>query len=214
MKKPTWKYVLTVIEAVILLTLGILTIVFAKDQDYWNVIGYISGALIVLDGVIQLAICLFGNIVAQVKLSLIRGISEVTLGIFILFIPAVVVRYFALLVSIAITVCGLMSIVDAIVGAVRHSRKGGQVVLQLILGAIAITLGIVALCFYPMNAEQSAETNTISVLLIIVGIFFIISSLFAIGFMVGSIKKGRDDKDKVASEIADSREKAREEKRK
>jgi len=210
MKKQTAKIIFTVLESLVLLALGVLTIIYAKNHQYWSVIGYVSGALIILDGVIQLGICLFGNIVANAKLSLIRGISEVTLGIFILFIPEVVVRYFALLVSIAITVCGLMGIIDGIVSAARHSKKAGKLVLQFIGGAISIALGVVALCFYPINEQQASETNTISVLLIIIGVLFIISSLFAIGFMVGSIKKDRKEKDKLASEIADSREQERE----
>lgn len=213
MKKPAIKIVFTIIEAVIVLALGILTIIFAKDLKYWGILGYISGALIILDGIFQLGIRLFGKIVAQAKISMIRGTCELTLGIFILFVPEIVVEYFSMLVSIAMCVCGFMGIVEGIIDAVRHSKKTGKLVLQFIISAILIALGVVAIVFYPDSKEHASGTNTISVLLIIVGVLFIISSLVTIGYMIGSMKKGREEKDKIASEIAEARQEKRESKK-
>lgn len=202
------------IEAVLLATLGILTMIYAKSQDAWNLIGYFTGVLILIDGLLRLGLYVLTRSLNVNKVYLYRGIVEVTFGIFILIRPEIVVSYFTLYIAIALVVVGLVFFIETVIVNVRSKTNKWALVSSYALSAIVIGLGVVALIYYPYDLSKADSTNTISILLIVIGILFIAA---AFGVVVRNfINKKKETKEAVAidEEIAKKREAKREAKQK
>ena len=198
------------IEALLLTTLGILTIVYANSKDAWNLIGYITGVLILIDGILRLGVFILTRSINVNKVGLYRGIIEVTFGVFVLIRPEIVVSYFTLYIAIALVVVGLVFFIETIVSNVRTSENKWTLVSSYLLSAIVIGLGIVALIYYPYDLSKVGGTNTISILLIAIGILFIVT---AVGIVVVLFTKNRKqtnnalaEEEKIAKERAQKRE--------
>lgn len=202
------------IEALLLATLGVLTIVYAKNTEAWNVIGYITGVLILIDGLLRLSLFVLTRSLNVSKLDLYRGISEVTFGVFVLIRPEIVVSYFTLLIAIGLVVIGVVFFIEAIVANVRTSENKWALVASYLLSAIVIGLGIVALIYYPYDLSRADGTNTISILLISIGILFVIT---AVGIVINVfLRKKKETKESqiIDEKIAEERSKKREAKQK
>ena len=202
------------IEAVLLATLGVLTIVYAKNQDAWNVIGYITGTLVLIDGVLRLALFILTRSINISKVGLYRGIVEVTFGVFVLIRPEIVVSYFTLYIAIALVVVGLVFFIETIIVNVRTTANKWALVSSYALSAIVIALGIIALVFYPYDLSKAGGTNTISILLIVMGILFVITAFIVV---IAKFIRNRHEADKVVAEdeeIAKERAQKREAKQK
>ena len=203
--KSVWQFV----EAALFVTLGIVTIVFSNNETYWKVIGYVTGALLAVDGLLRIVMYFVNEDVDAAKVNLIICISEVTLAVFIFICSEVVVYYFTLLVAILLLVLGFVSLVDSIVKIAKKTEKVSIAILRIIVGAALIALGIVALCFFPYNRSVSSSVNTISIMLIISGVITAIAGVaLAIftGVCIHRIKKLAHDNNE---EIAKLREEKR-----
>ena len=202
------------IEALLLATLGVLTIVYAKNTEAWNVIGYITGVLILIDGLLRLSLFVLTRSLNVSKVDLYRGISEVTFGVFVLIRPEIVVSYFTLLIAIGLVVIGVVFFIETIVANVRTSENKWALVTSYLLSAIVIGLGIVALIYYPYDLSKAGGTNTISILLISIGILFVIT---AVGVVINVfLRKKKETKESqiIDEKIAEERSKRREAKQK
>lgn len=202
------------IEALLLATLGVLTIVYAKNTEAWNVIGYITGVLILIDGLLRLSLFVLTRSLNVSKVDLYRGISEVTFGVFVLIRPEIVVSYFTLLIAIGLVVVGMVFFIETIVANVRTSENKWALVAFYLLSAIVIGLGIVALIYYPYDLSRAGGTNTISILLISIGILFVIT---AVGIVINVfLRKKKETKESqiIDEKIAEERSKKREAKQK
>jgi len=193
------------VEAVIMLALGILTIVFSNNHDFRTVIGYIIGGLILLDGILRIVLFIIGQTLSTRRIDLYRGISQITVGIVLLLVPDVVVYYFTLFVAIGLTVIGITVLVDAIISNVRHIFKFGKQLLFYVMAVIILGLGIVSICFYPFKNPQTADASTISVMLIILGIIICIGALVLVGYEFGKNRKIAKDVVNANKEAAESR---------
>lgn len=171
--KSVWQFV----EAALFVALGIVTIVFSNNETYWKVIGYVTGALLAVDGLLRIVMYFVNENVDAAKVNLIICISEVTLAVFIFICSEVVVYYFTLLVAILLLVLGFVSLVDSIVKIVKKTEKVSIAILRIIVGGALIALGIVALCFFPYNRSIASNVNTISIMLIISGIITAIAGV-------------------------------------
>lgn len=210
MKKTTLLNTIWIcIEALLLATLGALTIIYAQNTDAWNVIGYITGVLILIDGVLRLSLYVLTRSLNVNKFDLYRGIGEVTFGVFLLIRPEIVVSYFTLLVAIGLTVIGSVFFIETIIRNVRESENKWTLVVSYLLSAVVIALGIVALIYYPYDLSKAGGTNTISILLIAIGILFIVTSIFVvIGLFIKKNKEEKTSKE-IDEKIAEERSKKR-----
>ena len=202
------------VEAVLLATLGVLTIIYANNQDAWNIIGYITGVLILIDGLLRLGLYVLTRSINISKVGLYRGIVEVTFGVFLLIRPEIVVTYFTLFVAIALVVIGLVFFIETIVTNIRANENKWVLVSSYMLSLIVIALGVVALIFYPYDLSKAGGTNTISILLIAIGVLFIIT---AFGVVIGLFlrkKKETEESNVIDEEIAKERAQKREAKQK
>lgn len=202
--KSAWQ----IIEAIAFITLGIITMIFSNNIDYWKIIGYVSGGLLALDGLFRLIIYFVKDNIETARTSLIICIIEVTLSVFVFIRAEVVVRYFSLLVAILLVVLGFVALVDSITKTIKKSERPIFIILGYCVCLILSALGIVALCFYPYN-EATESTNTISVMLVVTGVVLVLGGLFeSIYTIVMMIKTKREDK-KENEEIAKHREELR-----
>lgn len=202
------------IESLLLATLGVLTIIYAKNTDAWNVIGYITGVLILIDGILRLSLYVLTRSLNINKFDLYRGIGEVTFGVFLLIRPEIVVTYFTLLVAIGLVVIGSVFFIETIIKNVRESENKWTLVMSYVLSAIVIALGIVSLVYYPYDLEKVGGTNTVSILLIAIGVLFIATSVLIVITLF--IKKNKDEETgkEISEKIAEERSKKRESKKK
>lgn len=202
------------LEAILLITLGVLTIVYAKNADAWNAIGYITGVLILIDGLLRLILFVLTRSINISKMGLYRGIGEVTFGIFLLIRPEIVVSYFTLLIAIALVVIGTVCFIECVVSNVRRSMETWPLVCSYVTSAAISGLGIVALVYYPYDLSKAGGTNTISILLIAIGILFIVFAFFIVIVTFAQAKKEGKLAQEEGKEIAKKRSLAREAKQK
>lgn len=201
------------IEAVLLLTLGVLTIVYAKNVDAWNVIGYITGALILLDGLLRIIVFVLTRSINISKAGLYRGVFEVTFGVFLLIRPEIVVTYFTLLIAIGLVVVGTVCFVECVIANVRRSLSTWPLVVSYVGSAALIALGIVSLIYYPYDLSKAGGTNTISIILIAIGILFIIGAFVTVIGLIVTNKKEAKIHEAEGEEIAKKRSAKREQKK-
>lgn len=203
------------IEAVLLATLGILTIVYAKDVNAWNVIGYVTGVLILVDGLLRLGLYILTRSINISKVDLYRGIVEVTFGVFLLIRPEIVVSYFTLFIAIALVVIGVVCLIECVISNVHtNNLNKWALVTCYLLSILVLATGIVALIYYPYDLSKVGGNNTISILLIVIGILFILASIFII--IASLVNKKRQEKAAhiEGSKIEEERAKKREAKQK
>lgn len=201
------------IEAVLLLTLGVLTIVYAKNVNAWNVIGYITGALILLDGLLRIIVFVLTRSINISKAGLYRGVFEVTFGVFLLIRPEIVVTYFTLLIAIGLVVVGTVCFVECVIANVRRSLSTWPLVVSYVGSAALIGLGIVSLIYYPYDLSKAGGTNTISIILIAIGILFIIGAFVTVIGLIVTNKKEAKIHEAEGEEIAKKRSAKREQKK-
>lgn len=203
------------IEAVLLATLGILTIAYAKDTNAWNVIGYITGVLILIDGFLRLGLFILTRSINVSKMDLYRGIVEVTFGVFLLIRPEIVVSYFTLFIAIALVVIGVVCIIECIISNVRtNNLNKWTLVVCYLLSLLVLATGIVALVYYPYDLSKVGGDNTISILLIVIGVVFILTAIFVVIASLVNKKKEENAAHKEGSKIEEERAKKREAKQK
>lgn len=210
MKKTTLlNTIWIIVEAALLLVLGILTMVFAKKVQSWNAIGYIAGILILIDGLLYTVLFTLTRSVSDNKRTIYRGIGEITLGIFILVRPEIVVTYFTLLVAIGLVVIGTICLTECCMVLYRRAMEKFQLTMSFLASGIILGLGVTALVFYPYNYTETLEYNTISVMLLGGGgLFCVLSVVIVIMTLVKVHRMSKLDLQKKA-EIAKQRSEAR-----
>jgi uncharacterized membrane protein HdeD (DUF308 family) len=97
------------------------------------------------------------------------GIGSLILGIILLAWPKETLTVVAVLIGAALVVAGLLRLVD---GFTAHEMSGGRRVASVVIGLIAIVLGLYCIRHYHI---------TIAALAIIVGLFWVIHGIADIG---------------------------------
>jgi uncharacterized membrane protein HdeD (DUF308 family) len=106
------------------------------------------------------------------------GIGSVILGVILLAWPKETLTVVAVLIGAALIVAGLLRLVD---GFTAHDESAGRRVASVVIGLIAIVLGLFCMRHYHL---------TIAVLAIIVGLFWVIHGIaeIGIGLFAGGIR--------------------------
>lgn len=139
-----WQY----IEAALLITLGVLTIVYAGDSGFWNIIGYCAGALIILDASMRLCVQFAKSVSSNDKSGLLAPIAELTFGVFICFIPQTLVQYFSLLLAIMLIILSLIIIAEGVVRIVKKDTNIWLLIAYFVTALLLLTLGILGLVYF------------------------------------------------------------------
>lgn len=175
-----WQY----LEAAILIVVGILTAVYASNTDYKTFVAILIAVLIILDGLFRLGLYYTSHLVSSVALLLI-GVFEITIGIYICILNSGVIDMFAEIVTILLLTAGVSLIPDGVLKLQRPERDIFLIVLEFVLAAVLIALGITAAITWGTNGDTS-------IILICVGIFL---ALMGVGLVVlTSIKLAKGKK--------------------
>ena len=184
----TWQAALA--AGVLTLILGI--VISFKPSGSLNVIAVLVGIVAIISGIFLLVRVFDREEHHRIWLG-VAGFLYIVVGVVLIRHISLTVALFGLLVGIAWIVQGIA----ALIGAFSGSREGA--VWWGVFGAISIIGGIVVV---------SAPTTSITVLTVLVGIWFIVMGIFEIvaGFMLRrAVSSGRRSASRSAGEEAASR---------
>lgn len=213
-KSLTGWAVFQVIEAAVLITVGVITAVFAEEGSFWTALGIIAGVVMILDAVTRMIIEFVKSPVNEIRPSIITWILELAFGIFVCIISSWIIPYLCLIFPIMMIIIGGVILTITIL---KHVHKGTPP-LHLFTGYISaillVGLGIVPLATYPyqyLNDLNKMQGNgTIKVMLICFGVLLIIVALTEIIFTFIALSKARKREQKVIMHIVSVHEKERE----
>jgi uncharacterized membrane protein HdeD (DUF308 family) len=184
----TWQAALA--AGVLTLILGI--VISFKPSGSLNVIAVLVGIVAIISGIFLLVRVFDREEHHRIWLG-VAGFLYIVVGVVLIRHISLTVALFGLLVGIAWIVQGIA----ALIGAFSGSREGA--VWWGVFGAISIIGGIVVV---------SAPTTSITVLTVLVGIWFIVMGIFEIvaGFMIKrAVSSGPPSASRSAGEEAASR---------
>ena len=166
-----WRFV----EAAILIAIGGVTIIFAGNANFKWIIGLVASIAIIVDGVLNLLFYFFRVMFGEHRTGLVTSIGEITIGIFLIVVSSAnktfVVDNFTLLIALLLVVLGSALSIEAIAKIVGKRYTVGGLIVQFIVGVLAIALGIVSLVFL---------NTAVDVLLIITGVILIVAGLLLV----------------------------------
>lgn len=185
-----WQFV----EAALLITVGILTAVFASNSKYKMLVSIFIGVLIILDGIFRL--CLYYTTKSSSAVALlVMGVLELSIGIYICILNEAIIDSFAEIVTIVLLVAGVALLPDGVIKARQQNHDVLLVVLEFILAIGLIALGITSAIMWGLNGDTS-------IILICVGIFL---ALLGVGLIVITIIKLRQGKKLITGSNATSK---------
>ncbi len=196
-----WK----IIEAALLITVGVLTIVSFGVVELQSVIGMIAAICIVVDGALNLIFYFFRVMFREPSRGgLILSIAEIALGVFLIVkesnpTDAFVVKNFTLIVAILLTVVGGAIIVEAVAKTIAKSDRLLALIGEFTVGAIALALGIVALVF--TNIAANIMLIITGSLIILAGVLLLFVIVLA---FVAAHKAGKTIREFFESDISTS----------
>lgn len=196
-----WK----ILEAVLLVTVGVLTIVSAPVSDLRSVIGMIAAICVVTDGALNLIFYFFRVLFRQPSRNgLILSIAEIALGVFLIVKEAepgsqFVVENFTLIIALLLTVIGAAVIIEAVGRTIAKSDKTLALIGEFAIGVIALALGIVAIIF--LNVAIDVMLIITGSLIILAGVLLLFVIVLA---FVAAHKAGKTIREFFESDISAS----------
>jgi uncharacterized membrane protein HdeD (DUF308 family) len=157
----TWK--VTLIAGIITLILGL--IVAFRPSGSLNVIAVLIGVVLIIGGLFHL-ISMFGSGASHRVWLGISGLLLVVLGVILIRHLHLTVALMGLIIGIAWIVQGLSALAAGLSGAVGEGRGW-----WIFFGIVSLIGGIVVTAF---------PTNSVTVLAVLVGIWFIVQGVFEI----------------------------------
>jgi len=157
----TWK--VTLIAGIITLILGL--IVAFRPSGSLNVIAVLIGVVLIIGGLFHL-ISMFGSGASHRVWLGISGLLLVVLGVILIRHLHLTVALMGLIIGIAWIVQGLSALAAGLSGAVGEGRGW-----WIFFGIVSLIGGIVVTAF---------PTNSVTVLAVLVGIWFIVQGIFEI----------------------------------
>lgn len=177
--KKTW-IVLRVIEALILLTIGVLAIVYSDNETFKKIIFYVIGGVLIFDGIIRVVRYYIEPITASsIGEGLISSIFELAVGITMIIKVTDIVTFFSgVLIWFAciLMFCGAATIITGTtVAVVKKERKMWIAVIEYVLAACLIACGVVIIV-----KKSDAEAIMMKIAIILAGLFIIAVGIFAL----------------------------------
>lgn len=162
-----WNYV----EALILMAAGVLAIVFRENEDLQNVIAYVAGAFVILDGVLRILMVIMGEKKSETSIMLVGGF-EITIGIVVILEAYNFINIVTEFLFILLIVVGLLLIIYSILQIIAKSDKLYMPILEIVFAAILVALGIGICIIYYGNGDSRNQ-----LVLVIIGIILALAGL-------------------------------------
>ncbi len=182
------------IEAAILLTAGILTIVFATNTDYHYIIGLIVGIFVIVDSALHLTMHFFDD-EDRSAVKLVAIVAELTVGIILICLAQELVKYLTLFVAILLLAISLALILDGISRFVLKYKPVLAPILEFVAAAVFITAGVLLLISYANDSIIGSAT-----VLIIIGISLSVLAIAEVIITIAMIHDGKKVKEIFAKD--------------
>lgn len=168
-KFPKIWFIWNLVEALLILTAGVLSIVFGVMNDQSGskpietTIAAVIGAFIILDGILRIIMVLLRYKESEESVMLVGGF-EITAGIVVIIFHTLFVQLIINFLSIFLMVIGALMLLFSILTIVRKADKMFMPVLEIIFGALLLALGVAVMILY-----KNANTGN-QVVLIVIGV--------------------------------------------
>lgn len=173
------KIFIKVIEAVILITTGILAIIYSNNYNLQSVIVILLGAFLIFDGCSKI-ITYYTNPVTEQRKSLVISIFELTIGIIFCLksgnLVSLINEIIIWFIAIFLIVIAVLLIFSALMEYRRYKKNSGRNILEYIVGILFLIAGILMFVF-------QGGSNFIAFTIVIAGILFIIAGIAQIFFL-------------------------------
>lgn len=174
-----WK-VCRIFEALILLTIGVLAIIYRDNSTFKAWIFRIIGILLILDGSIVLIKYFLEPVMAStITQGFILSILEVSFGVLFIVKADNIFVYFEDLIvwflCILLFATALIFIIAATIGIIRKERKMSVAVIEYIIAAAFITGGVLILIY-----QDRARQVVMTIVLVVSGLILIGLGMFAL----------------------------------
>lgn len=188
--KKVW-FICNYIEGLILLTAGILAIVYNDNETLQKVLAYVVGAFVIIDGLLRIVMVLWGEKTSQDSIMLVGGF-EVSLGILLIINASIFVDLVAQFLYIALIVIGALFLIFSILKIARRKDDTSlfMPISEIVFGAILVGLGI-AFCivYYKTNDTQKIKLIILGSILVAIALAQLIITTISLSKIK---KKGKD----------------------
>ena len=187
-----WNYV----EALLLIAAGVLAILFRDNETLQQIVSYVVGGFVILDGALRFILVLAKYQKSQGSSILLISALEITIGILVILLYDSFIKIAVQFLFLFLMTIGGLFLIYSIYAIVRkYADNLFMPILEIVFAAIMIGLGVTICVLYNQNAEQFkiAIMITLGVILIMVGI-----GIFAI--TTSTLIKLKDKKQAVVSE--------------
>jgi hypothetical protein len=215
-----------IVEAIILAAIGVLCVVYNSNPDLHKWILIVLGILVILDASCRLLFDVLGvfktpvgTLVSTNYAAVLTGAFEMAIGIAVIMIGNsdnnqndVIFQFIGNFVGITLIAIGALVAIYAIIFMVRKAQNVATSIVQIIVAAMFITLGILSIVFLTDKSKaMSVALITLGVILMIAGIVLLAGTIMVIKSN-HDLKKAAVAKKKDEAKPADT-PKAKEEKK-
>ncbi|MCI2068032.1 MAG: DUF308 domain-containing protein [Bacilli bacterium] len=170
--------IIRVIEAMILMTVGVLAIVYSNNPDFQKWILIILGIFLVIDGIICIIKYYFEPIeAAAITQEFISGVFEISIGVlFWLDSTEIVDLVQKLVVHLIAVIClcfALTFIIGATIGILKKQRKMWIAVTEYFFAALFIAGGVLLFVY-----KDQAKDTISQIVLIICGLLLVAAGIY------------------------------------
>ena len=187
-----WNYA----EALLLIAAGVLAILFRDNETLQQIVSYVVGGFVILDGVLRFILVLAKYQKSQGSSILLISALEITIGILVILLYDSFIKIAVQFLFLFLMTIGGLFLIYSIYAIVRkYADNLFMPILEIVFAAIMIGLGVTICVLYNQNADQFniAIMITLGVILIMVGI-----GIFAI--TTSTLIKLKEKKPAVVSE--------------
>ena len=208
-----------IVEAIILGAIGVLCVIYSGNQDLQKWILIVLGILVIIDASCRLLFDVLGvfktpvgTLVSTNYAAVLTGAFEMALGIAVIMIGnsingsddanKTIFQFLGNFVGIVLITIGALVAIYAIIYIVRKAQNIATSIVQIIVAAMFITLGILSIIFLRDNAMRVA--------LITLGIILMIAAIVLLAGTIMVLKAAHDVKKQVATAKKNAEAKAAE----
>lgn len=183
-----------IVEALLLIAAGVLTIIFSSNPDLYRWIFIAVGSFIILDGVLRILIPFFNK--DPKDNTLFIGVLELTFGIVMILQSETIIGLLMYFIGVLLFVIASVAIADGVLRIVRKKESLFFPVFEFIASLVFIAVGVIVFI-----AIKEAKLQ--NVVLIIVGVILILIAIFEIAVTIkGLVRRKRREKEKASEETA------------
>lgn len=171
-----------IIEAALLIAVGIVTFVFAANENFWYILGFVMGIGMIVDSFVRLILEFVRKPIEKIKIGILVWVFELGFGIFAMIIAKQIIPYLCLIISIMMIIIGIVLLIVTILKSVRKDTSGLYLFTGYLSAILLTGLGVAATACYPYSYIKSQEINanvinTIQIMLICLGAVILILAI-------------------------------------